>query len=179
MQKCELFQRSKKIINIVFKVAVVCVILNYIPIKVAIKTEKIKEQRYNYEFYVCESCVVTGAFYCASVDDNENLREPKYFFKLIGKSPENVLSDKLLINYEEMWSGNKFLVIGTSYSEYEITGQVNSVNDDYFYTQDWEIVYPVRRYSILGDLLGPKRFLNIYDFNWFKVIKSFFGKINI
>lgn len=83
-----------------------------------------------------------------------------------GESPNNYLSEK---EFESFDSENRFLLIG-KVERFEDDEDGHFLNS-YLNVDKWIIIYPIER-TFIRKYFTPKSYLNIYDYDLRKVIKT-------
>ena len=158
-------KKNKKRFLIV-KVILALFLLDFVPIKYAIKIEYVeKNHSKTYDFYMCEYTATTFGDIKADPKYNKELSKPIIFYELKNNSPFKFLSKEYTTDYIEP-SNNKYVFKGNIVCEVKDIGLVKSLK-----INNWDIVYPIKRKSLRG-LYVPKGYLTIYDFNWIKVLKE-------
>ncbi|AIQ14542.1 hypothetical protein [Paenibacillus durus] len=150
-------------------VIVTPIVLNFIPIKFAVKLDDAQQ---NLEFgrYICvtESKYVDDTGWIAKTDINSHL-EKDLAVRMSGNSPNKYLSEK---EFDFKWFEveNRFLLIG-KVERFEEDKELETILYANLNVDKWKIVYPIRRASI-RQYITPKSYLNIYDYDLRKVIKT-------
>ncbi|WEK55956.1 MAG: hypothetical protein P0Y55_07895 [Candidatus Cohnella colombiensis] len=155
------------VITIILFVLAITILLNFIPIKFAIKLED-AQQKLEAGRYICvadyKSKVAYQSEWFASTRFNSHL-EGWLVLRLTGNSPNRYLSEK---DFESFEVDNKFLLNGNVERIEKITPEVL---DTHLNVDDWEIVYPIERASFRKHFT-PRSYLNIYDYDMIKLIRS-------
>lgn|GEM_PF-3596899 len=149
-------------------VLAVLIILDFIPVKMAVDISKVENLRKyninkNEKLYICEHVQVTGAIWRA-IGDKDGVRDLKnrgsiYLAEpLQGKDPLKELNNAFTKPYLPQ-ARNGFIFIGEEGSKLD-EGDDTTVE---FKVRDWKIISPIRRDSI-RDIYAPKSYLTIYDF---------------
>lgn len=134
------------------KFCVFCLIatmLNYFPINFAVK--EIQDDGRDYIFV--KQTKVTGFSWFKVGEDGEF----DEYILLKGNTPPNFD----LVN--RLYDTENIFVCWGKYGEKEVVdGEVSAV----FYVDEWEIMYPIKRNSVLPDFLNPQYARNIWDYIW-------------
>ncbi len=137
------------------------IIMDFIPIKLAKKVDKIK---YNNETYVCKYVTATEGNWLAEMEYNPQI-EAALYLNIMNKSTFDSLKEISNLSLgDQVW--NMYVFTGTV--EKRIIDENNSF--DYIKLQEWDIVYPIKRQSI-RDKYVPKTYLTIYDYDWWKIMQ--------
>lgn len=147
--------RIAKPIKLIIKIFLAGVlIINYVPVKFAVKTDNIPD-----EGYVCEYSTATSGNWVTVSHGNSslkgninlNIREDKYFSRL--KDINSVRKGELPLN--------KYVFYG-NISKKQVS------KNTYFYYMDlsgWDVVYPIQR-GTLRSVVTPPNYLTLCDFVW-------------
>ncbi|MBB6217233.1 hypothetical protein HNQ80_003352 [Anaerosolibacter carboniphilus] len=161
--------RGRKVVIIILSIITFIILLDFIPVKMAINTKKdelkkMLKGRETKQLYICRYTQVTGSIWLAIGDENGvrdlitggsiYLAEP-----LSGKDPLKSLNKSFVPYYTR----NKYVFIG---EEGNVLNEAGDLMID-FKVDEWRIVSPIRRDSF-RDIYAPKSYLTIYDFIKFK-----------
>ncbi|WP_338552540.1 hypothetical protein [Paenibacillus sp. KS-LC4] len=156
------------VISLSLFVVIAPVLMNFIPIKFAVKLVE-AQQRQNTGEYICvtEAKYVLDTGWIAKTNINSHLKE-NLAVRVSRNSPNKFLSEK---EFDFGWYEleNRFLLIGNVESfekDKETKVRYANLNVD-----EWEIVYPIKRASF-RKYFTPNSYLNIYDYDLIKVITS-------
>lgn len=154
----------KRFIKLVLTLILIVVILDYIPVKFAQRVEQMSD-----DAYICSYTTATDGNWEASEEENPQLSENKYL-NLNSKTLFYCLNEIRNVSRGEPIL-NKYIFKGNAEPHY-----INdSVSVDWLEDYKWAIVYPIKRSSI-RDIIAPKSYLTIYDFDWGCVMKKLIGK---
>ncbi|MBD3920025.1 hypothetical protein H8B09_14770 [Paenibacillus sp. PR3] len=161
--------RVKRIvISITLCVLLIPILLNFVPIKFAIKLED-AQQKLKVGNYICvtESKYVLDTGWIAKTNTNTHLEE-NIAVKVSLNSPNKYLDDK---EFDFKWFEieNKFLLVG-EVGRLEKNKETNVLYVD-LNVKKWEILYPVSRASF-RKYFTPKGYLSIYDYDLKKILKT-------
>jgi len=146
--------------SIALALLTILLIMNYFPVKLAVYDKHIPASKET--TVIVELAQVTGASWWVAGDSTGlNNKNPEYI-DLEGNIPYQKLTSDLFFGGLD----NKYVLYGK---------YVRTVNRDYekyrvFKVIDWDFLYPIKRSSIgssipiIGQLLSPDRYLNIFDF---------------
>ncbi len=171
--------KVKIVIFAILILVAVFFILEFIPIRLAVKKENISYNNSvvlevdSYQTFICRAepklTSDTSVRWIAEKQDNPHLDKNVYLV-LTGNIPHKLLSDKDYdVNLNQNTTNNKFVVSGVCVSV--------DVSDVYTYNivrlnvEDWDIVSPIKRLSFRR-FYAPKSYLTIYDFNWSEFFKK-------
>ncbi|MBY9079010.1 hypothetical protein KIH86_25825 [Paenibacillus sp. HN-1] len=153
------------------------ILLNFIPIKFAVKLED-AQQNVETGTYICvtESKYVVDTGWIAEATINPHIAEDLPV-RVSGDSPSNYLSEQDF-ELRRFEVENRFLLIGKvdrfeKDTEYGTDLMYANLNVD-----KWDIIYPINRASI-RQYITPKSYLNIYDYDLKKVIKTIWKSIDL
>ena len=147
--------------NFIKTIVILPIIMNFIPLKFAVK----REANIKNGSYLCSYVQTTGEDLYARSEDN-GIDDDIFFEHFYGKKPYDILSKDFSTDYIEP-TGNKYF----------LTGKINYDSEGYSLAiQDWDIAYPVIRKG-LNIIFRPREYLNIYDYNWIAVIKYYWGSL--
>ena len=161
----------KKIIKILKILFFAFLLLEYVPIKLAVnESDGVKKYNDKYskiykDIYVCtiEDASMSG-YFGATKDNNPQLNDNIYF-DILGDYPICILNKNLsdqCLDGDEFIVNNKYITCG-NIKQYKDRGNTYQI-------YNWDIVYPVNRHSYL-DIISPKYGLNVFDFNWIEIGK--------
>lgn len=154
---------------LVLIVAVIPILLNFIPIKFAVKLDN-AQKKLEAGRYICvtESKYVDDTEWIAKTDINLHL-EKDLAVRVSGNSPNKYLSKKEF-DFKKFEVENSFLLIGNA-ERFEEKKDLETILYTNLYVDKWEVVYPIRRASI-RQYFTPKSYLNIYDYDLREIIKK-------
>lgn len=160
----------KRVTKIIFLVIFIPILLNFIPVKFAVKLED-AQQNLGRGRYICvtESKYVHDTGWIAKTSFNSHL-DRDLAVRLNGSSTLNYLSEK---EFDLKWfeTENQYLLIG-KVERFEEDKDIKVLYAD-LNVESWKIVYPINRTSY-RKYFTPKSYLNIYDFDLRKMISSIF-----
>lgn len=149
----------------------VLILLNFVPIKFASTKQAVTQNHINEkEVYMCGFTATTYGNLAASPSENLSLSESKVFVATDGNDPFQLLSSKFTTDYLEP-TGNRFIFVGKS----EVGEFFGLPEATMLHIEKWDIVYPIHRKSWRA-FVTPRSYLNIYDYDWGKVVGYIFGK---
>lgn len=152
----------KRLLKILIYIIAFLIILDFIPVKFAVKDVKSEY------VFVNLPKLSHGVSWARCKLNDKSASELKNGYIINGKSPDKILSgsdfDKVNQFLDKDKYINKFLI--------EFDNKKNIVNDDFFpvykiEAKSWNIVYPIKRTS-LRKYYVSKGYLTIYDFDWVK-----------
>ena len=151
----------KKIIRKIIVLLFIVVLMDFIPIKMAIKIDD--KGLIKSEEYLCIHAQVTGGNW-----EVQNYAEEQLYFEFLhGNNPFYVLSKNFTTDYIEP-TRNRYIFTGN------IIKKEKEIYD--LDIHQWEIVYPIQRKSF-RILYAPKSYLTIYDFNFIRLFCYIFDNI--
>lgn len=149
----------------------VMILFNFIPMKFPTMKQYVQQNFADeYEEYICGFTVTTYGDIEASPSNNFSISEPKIFVDIDGNNPFKLLSSDFTTDYAEP-TGNRFIFVGKS----EVGTFYGLSEATMLHVEKWDIVYPICRKS-WRTFISPRSYLNIYDYNWRNVFRSWFGK---
>ena len=167
-------RRKKMILYSCISIIGLLIILDFIPVKFALKINSVDITKYKEEdgqkIYICKPVQVTDSIWEA-IGDEKGIRdlsknEVIYMAEpLKGNEPLKKLNSSFHKTYEPN-AHNQFVFVGNEISsntvgDLEIDGVQEKTID--FQVDDWQIIYPIKRYSF-RDIYAPKSYLTIYDY---------------
>ncbi|MEQ7052419.1 hypothetical protein ABN764_17395 [Paenibacillaceae sp. P-4] len=163
------FRGVKRVVfSITLSVLTISILLNFIPIKFAVKLED-AQQKLEAGNYICvtESKYVLETGWIAKTDTNSHLEEDLAVM-VFRNSPNKYLANKEFdFNWFEV--ENRFLLIG-EVEHFKEDKETNVLYAD-LNVDKWEIVYPIRRASF-RNYFTPNSYLSIYDYDLIKLIRA-------
>ncbi|WP_310832776.1 hypothetical protein [Paenibacillus pedocola] len=158
----------KIIISFTLVVIIVPLLLNFIPIRLAIELDD-AQQNLGIGRYICitdyKEKVAVDTEWFAQADNNSHLDRTSAV-RVSGDSPDRYLSEKEFGSFD---SENTFLLIGNIDRFEEDKG--GYFLNSYLNVDKWKIIYPIERESI-RKYFTSKSYLNIYDFDLMKIMKN-------
>ena len=162
---------KNKLFYILLGLLLVIFALDFIPVKKALKDTDIT--RDNIEYVFCYEPKTLGPeivnWVTYGYKDSE-IHEYEYQFQvsIIGKNPYDYFTEldfEPIDLYNDIGGSNKFV----------LKGNIQKINGDYqrldVTIEDWDIIYPINRLSFRNRYVS-KKYLTIYDYDWFLVIKD-------
>jgi len=152
----------KKIFLIIAIFISLILISIFFPVKFSVKKNKLFSVKKNNEFIIIENIETSGPEWIIVGNQDgyfDKKREPVILY---GNIPECRLSNN--VNYAFK---NRYILYGEfigelNHKNYSKNGVIYKV----YRVDCWEIIYPIRRYSVIG-FFFPKSYFNIYDFKYF------------
>ncbi|MBP3359659.1 MAG: hypothetical protein J6N52_02295 [Clostridia bacterium] len=153
---------GRRILFILLGIFLVCVILDFIPIKFAKNLNRIQ---FSDRMYVCEYATATDGNWEVIATNNPHLVETIYL---------NVKTDEQFRNLVEMTKCSLGMPVFNHYIFYGDVKKKDVGSEHYTYwleATDWDVVFPIQRQSIRAFYV-PKSYLTIYDFNWLTLFQK-------
>lgn len=157
--------RKKKLL-ICCVVFFILFILDFIPVKFAIKIKQFSDNN-ALNVYICEYSTATDGNWVATKEHNPWLSETIYF---------NLESNEIFGNISDIFKEgdepitNLYVFGGTMRQEKVAENFTINILD----VEKWNISYPIKRNTIRG-LYAPKGYFTIYDYNLIKIIHDIFS----
>ena len=129
-------------------------IINYVPVKFAVKTENISDKG-----YVCEYSTATSGNWATVSHGNSSLK---------GNINLNIREDKYFSRLKDINSARKGEIPLNKYVFYGNISKKQVSKNTYFYYMDlssWDVVYPIKR-GTLCSVVIPPNYLTLGDFVW-------------
>lgn len=162
-------RRVKRIvITITLCILIIPILLNFVPIKFAIKPEDAQQKLIAGNFIcVTESKYVLDTGWIAHTNINTHLEE-NIAVKVSLNSPDKYLDDR---EFDLKWFEveNRFVLIG-EVGRFERNKETNVLYAD-LDVDKWEIIYPISRASFRR-YFTPKGYLSIYDYDLKKILRT-------
>ena len=157
----------KKVVIVIISVIIIAILLDFIPVKFAVKLDDAKKNLKDGR-YICETNPVTlDIGWYADMKLNQNL-DDDLCVRALGDSPNNFLSEKTFdFKWYELY--NIFLLVGKA-EHFVEDKKTNNISVD-LDVKKWDIIYPIKRASF-RQYYAPKGYLTVYDYDWLKLIKS-------
>lgn len=159
-------------IKIVLFLLIILIILDFVPIKFAIKFDDAKKNLREGN-YICntESKYAMDTGWIAHASLNQHLDDDLCVI-VSGNSPNTTLSEKTF-DFKCFEVSNSFFLDGKVNKTWEDKKTNNMYAD--LYVNRWQIIYPIER-TTFRQYYTPKAYLTIYDYDWSKAIKLLFTK---
>ena len=166
---------SKKTIRggvmVIILIIIVLIVLDFVPVKFA---KKIDVLNIDESIIICQANFKTGiSGYDWATTDYQSVVQ----FTENSKSPFDVLSKRDFEMFEVFRKTDmKFAFYGNLVDEKTVTDERTETSGrlKIFDATNWDVIYPIERKNSFRGAYAPKGYLTVYDYDWLKVIKSWF-----